>query len=364
MELEHLWITDFRNYATADLEPAPAGLTVVVGGNGEGKTNLLEAVGVLATLRSFRGAPGEALVRAGAEAGVVRAEGRRDGRLLLIEAELHRSGRDRVQVNRQPLRRAKDLLGALQVTVFSPDDLDLVKGGPASRRRYLDELLVSLHPRHDATQAEIERVLRQRNALLRQAGGRATPEVVATLDVWDTKFAAAGEALTAARLGLIAALQPLVTDAYARVAAATRLRGGPTTVGLAHQASWQGSLAEALVAARPEDLRRGMTTVGPHRDELGCWIGDLPARTHASQGEQRTLALGLRLGGHRLVAARVGSPPILLLDDVFSELDDDRSAALLDALPAGQAILTTAGLPPPATRPARVVRVEGGKLLP
>ncbi|MHB8506100.1 MAG: DNA replication/repair protein RecF, partial [Acidimicrobiales bacterium] len=272
MELEHLWLTDFRNYAAAELRPAPEGLTVVTGANGEGKTNLLEAVGYLATLRSFRGAPGEALIRAGAETAVVRAEGRRDGRLLLIETELHPTGRDRVQVNRQPLRRTRDLLGSLQVTVFAPGDLDLVKGGPASRRRYLDELLVALHPRHDATQTEVDGVLRQRNTLLRQAGGRATPDVVATLDVWDAKLAAAGEALAGARRGLTAALEPHVSASYAHLAAAARLRGGPATVQLAYEASWEGALADALAAARSGDLRRGVTTVGPHRDELGCWI--------------------------------------------------------------------------------------------
>ena len=363
MQLDHLWLVDFRNYASAELEPDPDGLTVVGGANGEGKTNLLEAVGYLATLRSFRGAPGEALVRVGATAGVVRAEAHRDGRALLVEAELRPSGRDRVQVNRQPLKRTRDLLGALQVTVFAPDDLELVKGGPTARRRYLDDLLVALHPRHEVTQNELERVLRQRNALLRQAGGRSTPEVTVTLDVWDAKLAATGEALVSARKGLTAALEPLVTAAYGQVAGTARLRGAAVDVTLAYTASWDGPLADALGRARPEDLRRGVTTVGPHRDDLSCRIGGLPTRTHASQGEQRSLALALRLGGHRLVTDRIGSSPVLLLDDVFSELDPDRSAALFDALPPGQALLTTASAPPPGSRPDRVVRVEGGKLL-
>ena len=363
MQIDHLWLEDFRNYLSAELEPEPAGLTVIVGANGEGKTNLLEAIGYLATLRSFRGAPGEALVRVGATTGVVRAQARRDARNLLVEAELHPSGRDRVQVNRQPLKRSRDLLGALQVTVFSPDDLELVKGGPAGRRRYLDELLVALHPRHDATQTELDRVLKQRNALLRQAAGRLTPEVRATLDVWDTKLAAAGEALVTARKGLTTALEPLVSDSYARVAAAARLRGATVDVGLGYAPSWQGALAEALALARTEDLRRAVTTVGPHRDDLLSWIGGLPTRTHASQGEQRSLALALRLGGHRLVTDRIGSSPVLLLDDVFSELDPDRSSALLEALPTGQALLTTASSPPPGSRPGLVVKVEGGELL-
>jgi DNA replication and repair protein RecF len=365
VHIERLWLADFRNYGQAELVPAADGLTVVTGANGEGKTNLLEAIGYLATLRSFRGAPGEALVRAGAATAVVRAEGRRDGRSLLIEAELRPAGRDRVQVNRQPLKRTRDLLGALQVTVFAPDDLELVKGGPAARRRYLDDLLVALHPRHDATQTEVDRVLRQRNALLKTSAGRGrpVPDVLSTLDVWDAKLADAGETLAAARRGLTDALEPLAAAAYGRLADAARLRGR-ASVRLAYQASWEGSLAAALAAGRDDDLRRGVSTVGPHRDELGLWVGDLPARTHASQGEQRSLALALRLAGHQLVTRRIDSAPILLLDDVFSELDADRGAALLDALPAGQAVLTTAGAVPACAEIACSVRVEDGKLLP
>lgn len=361
MRLDRLWLTDFRSYGTAELEPAPDGLTVVVGANGEGKTNLLEAIAYLATLRSFRGAPGEALIRVGASQAVVRAEIERDRRRVLVEAELHPTGRDRVQVNRQPLKRTRDLLGALQVTVFAPDDLAVVKGGPGGRREYLDDLLVALHPRHDATQSDVDRVLKQRNALLKSAGGRATPDVVATLDVWDAKLAAAGEALVAARAGLTVALEPVAADAYRALAVhAPRARHG---IRLEYQRSWDGPLADALLAARADDLRRGVTTVGPHRDELAAWVGDLPARTHASQGEQRSLALALRLAGHRVVTGRLETAPVLLLDDVFSELDAERSAALLSALPPGQALLTTAGGLPPGAVPDVVVRVEDGKLL-
>jgi DNA replication and repair protein RecF len=365
VHLERLWLTDFRSYHQAELAPAPEGLTVVVGANGEGKTNLLEAIAYLASLRSFRGAPGEALIRVGAATAVVRAEGRREGRGLLIEAELRPSGRDRVQVNRQPLRRTRDLLGALQVTVFSPDDLELVKGGPAARRRYLDDLLVALHPRHDATQSEVDRVLKQRNALLKSAlgRGRPDPDVGRTLDVWDAKLAEAGEALVAARRGLTEALQPWALSSYASLADGAALRGR-ACVTLTYEASWVGGLAEALRAARDDDVRRGLSTVGPHRDELGLSVGDLPARTHASQGEQRSLVLALRLAGHQLVTGRIGSAPILLLDDVFSELDPDRRAALLDNLPAGQAILTTVGPLPAGARPEVTARVEDGKLLP
>jgi DNA replication and repair protein RecF len=359
VRVTRLWLTDFRNYPSAELAPSPDGLTVITGGNGQGKSNLLEAVGWLATLSSFRGAPDEALVRRGAEQAVVRAEAERDGRALLIEAEINAGPqRNRVLVNRQPLKRARDLLGALRVTVFAPDDLVLVKGGPAERRRYLDDLLVAMHPRNDALRTEVERVLRQRGALLKQSGGRLSADVEATLDVWDAKLAEAGSALTAARRELVGALEPEVGKAYAQVASAA------AQVGVAYEQSWGESLAVALAGARTDDLRRGVTTVGPHRDELALSVDGLPARTHASQGEQRSLALALRLAGHALVTEATGSPPVLLLDDVFSELDPDRSEALVAHLPEGQALLTTAGPLPPMARPAATVRVANGAVLP
>ena len=361
--LARLELRAFRNYEAADLEPA-AGLTVVTGGNGEGKTNLLEAIGWLATLSSFRGAPGEALVRDGDERAVLRASIVRTGaegaaRTTLVEAELTRTGRDRVLVNRSPLQRSRDLLGTLRTTVFSPDDLALVKGGPGERRRYLDDLLVACAPRHAATRADLERVLRQRGALLRSAGGRATPDVVTTLDVWDAKLTELGEALGRARSRLVERLTPLVRAAHTDVAG-----DEAAEVGLVYAPPWRdGGLEAALGAARIEDLRRGVTTVGPHRDDLDVFLEARAARTHASQGEQRSLALALRLAGHHLVADVTGTWPVLLLDDVFSELDVARAGALLRALPAGQALLSTAvGLPAGAT-PELVVRVREGRLL-
>ncbi|MBV9660807.1 MAG: DNA replication/repair protein RecF [Acidimicrobiales bacterium] len=365
MHLETLWLTDFRSYAEAEFTPAGVGITVVTGANGAGKTNLIEAVAYLARLKSLRGSPTEALVRSGCARAVVRASGSRDGRSVVVAAELSPTGRDRVQVNGQPLRRTRDLLGALQVTVFSPDDLVLIKGGPAPRREYLDDLLVALHPRHHATLTELERVLKQRNALLKSAGGfRALPDdVVFTLDVWDSKLADVGEELASARRALTFDLQPLVAEAYAALASGSAT--DRQNVVMAYRRSWSDSLASALAAARVDDLRRGVTTTGPHRDELELAVGDLPARTHASQGEQRTLALALRLAGHRLVAETIVSPPVLLLDDVFSELDHARAEALLNHLPtdAGQAILTTAGELPTTVGVAARYRVEDGKLL-
>jgi len=355
VRVEQLWVSDFRNYRAAHLVPAPSGLTVVVGANGQGKSNLLEAVSWLASLQSYRGAPNEALVRLGAEQAALRAEVVSAGREVLIEALVPSSGRVRVQVNRQPLRRSRDLLGALRVSLFSPDDLDLVKGSPAGRRRFLDEGLVSLHPGNDLLRSDLERVLRQRGVLLRQAAGRATPDVARTLDVWDHQLSRLGTALAERRQDLVGRLAPRVGEAYRGLA------GGPTPV-LAYRKSWSGALSEALAGARDDDLRRGVTTIGPHRDDLDLSLGGMPARTHASQGEQRSLALALRLGVHALVADAVGEEPVLLLDDVFSELDQDRSAALLDRLPGGQTILTTTGSLPPGAVPAAGVRVREGSL--
>lgn len=351
MRLRRLWLTDFRNHAATELE-LPPGLTVVVGPNGAGKTALLEAVGFLSTLSSFRGAPTEVLVRSGADRAVVRGEVERDGRDLLIECEL-RGGRTVAQLNRQRGARRRDLLEALRVSVFTPDDLDLVKGGPGGRRRFLDDAMEALRPRDDALRLELERVLRQRNTLLRQAAGRLTDDVALTLDVWDQKLAGVGEEVRARRGEIATDLAPVVAEAYVRLA------GRAATVGLAHLCSWgEGPLADALAAARDEDVRRRTSTVGPHRDELALALDGLPARSHASQGEQRSLALALRLGMHRLVTERAGSPPVLLLDDVFSELDAAHSAALVELLGpgAGQALLTTAGSLPEGIEPER--RIE------
>jgi len=357
VKVTQLWLTDFRNYTSAELCPAPDGMTVLIGANGQGKTNLLEAVSWLATLESFRGAPDEALVRGGARRAVIRAQADRDGRALLVEAELVVAGQDRVQVNRQPLRRARDLLGAIRVTLFSPDDLALVKGSPGGRRRFLDQALVALSPRHDQLRGDLERVLRQRASLLKASGSRPGAGLLASLDVWDAKLAEVGEEVADARASLVGALAALATGAYQELA------GESVPVTLSYQRSWEGNLAIALLASRNDDLRRGITTVGPHRDDLVLGLGGLPSRHHASQGEARSLALALRLAVHRAVAEEVGSAPVLLLDDVFSELDNDRAAALLAHLPAGQCLLTTTGEVPFQAQPDLVIRVDGGRLV-
>jgi DNA replication and repair protein RecF len=357
--VEHLELVEFRNYEAARFD-LTTGVTAVLGDNGQGKTNLAEALSFLATLSSFRGAPTEALVRAGAAAAIVRASLREeDGRTTLVEAEIPAVGRLRVQVNRQRLGRTRDLLGVARVTVFSPDDLVLVKGGPGDRRRFLDDTLVALAVKYDALRLELDRIVKQRNTLLKQAGGRVDDEIEVSLDVWDLKFADVGDRFGHARATLVARCAPMVQEAYEQLA------GRPTPVELVYEPEWRRTgLATALAEARATDVRRGVSTVGPHRDELGITLGGMSARTHASQGEQRTLALALRLAAHRLVAERTGSTPLLVLDDVLSELDAGRATALLAHLPAGQVVITSAAELPLAARPDRVLRIRSGAVEP
>lgn len=362
MRLSHLWLTDFRNHPSAELS-LPEGLTVVVGPNGEGKTNLLEAIGYLTTLSSFRGAPPEALVRRGADRAILRAQGERAGRDLLEEVELPLVGRPRVSLNRQPVRRPADLHEALVATVFSPDDLSIVKEGPAQRRRYLDDLLGGLHARHDSLRRDLERVVRQRTALLRDAGGRLSPSIAPTLEVWDLKLTEVGEAVASARAEVVDRLLPLLSTAYNHLASGQSVGTTTAAVGAVYESPWREiGLAAALAAARQEELRRCVCLVGPHRDDLELTIDGMPTRTHASQGEQRSLALALRLAGHQLLTQTMGDAPLLLLDDVFSELDPDRAQALVAHLPPGQAVLTTTGAIPAETRPELVMRLSGGRL--
>lgn len=355
MIVSQLELVDFRNYEAAQFD-LTSGVTAVLGRNGQGKTNLAEALAYLATLSSFRGAPPDALIRAGADVGVIRATVRDDdGREVLIEAELSRLGRNRIQVNRQRLAKTRDLLGVMRVSVFAPDDLVIVKGGPSERRRFLDDTLVALRTSYDATRLELDRVVRQRNMLLKQAGGRLSDELAVTLDVWDARFAEVGDQLGYARATLVARCQPMVTEAYEQLA------GVAASVELVYEPAWrQLGLAAALAAARTDDVRRGASTVGPHRDDVSLGLNGLPARTHASQGEQRTLALAMRLAAHRLVAERTDSTPVLVLDDVLSELDPGRATSLLGHLPPGQVVITSASPLPDAARPDRIIEIEAG----
>ena len=246
----------------------------------------------------------------------------------------------------------------MRVTVFSPDDLAIVKEGPGGRRRFLDDVLVALALKYDALRLELDRIVKQRNMLLKQLGGRLDSDAALTLDVWDAKLAEVGDQFGHARAVLVARLAPLVGHSYEQLA------DRQTSVELRYEPAWrQRGLGAALVAARTDDIRRGVSTVGPHRDDVDLFINGLPGRTHASQGEQRTLALALRLGAHRLVTDKVGSAPVLVLDDVLSELDPRRCAALLHHLPPGQVVLTTAGTLPDAAHPDAIVRIEAGMVL-
>ncbi len=356
MAISTLWLADFRCFTEAEFQPDPEGLTVLRGPNGAGKTSVLEAVGWLATQRSIRGATRDALVRTGTERAVVRAEASVGARAVLIEAEVPVTGSARTQVNRQPVKRRSELADALNVTVFAPNDLDLVQGGPAGRRDYLDEVLVARHTRLDALVTDVDRILRQRGAVLRQAGGRPDSAIAATLDVWDERLGASGTALAVERESLAVELTPHSSGAYERLA------GVADPVTLTYRRSWDGDLVAALVEARRDDVRRQVTSVGPHRDDLELAIGTRPTRTHASQGEQRCVALALRLASHALRRGDLPEAPVLLLDDVFSELDAYRAAALVELLPPGQVLLTTAVDPLPVVRADRVVAVAGGRL--
>jgi DNA replication and repair protein RecF len=354
VSIRHLELADFRIFGAAVLEPQADGTTVITGENGTGKTSVLEAIVYLSTRRSFRGAPVEALVRTGAASAIVRAEVSGESAPTLVDAEIAPAGRSRIRVNRKAASARKDLAAAVPSTIFSPEDLAIVGGAPKGRRDLLDDGLALLDPEGARAADETDRVLRQRAALLRQSGGRASADVATTLDVWDQRLADAGKVLVAARERLVADLEPLVAATYNRLAGAD---GAPALVRQAYQRTWTGDLLDALSASRTDDLRRGVNTVGPHRDELVLLLEGREARSHASQGEQRCLALALRLAIHELVRTKTDLRPTLLLDDVFSELDPVRSKALVAELPTGQSLLTTAAPLPEGIAVAAVVQV-------
>ncbi len=356
MLLESLWLSNFRNHRATQLELSP-GVTVVSGSNGQGKTNLLEAMAFVATLKSFRGATTDTLIGIPEETSVIRAQLHAE-RALLVELQLSRGARTRMQLNKQRVVRARDLTRLLQVTVFSPDDLELIKGGPVLRRDYLDDLLAQQSVREMNLRTDFDKVLRQRNSLLKQAKGRLSSEISDTLAVFDLKFVEFGEALVEARLALLQALQPEVTSQFRSIAVGDNAQGEIT---LGYVAPWrEQGLSAALAQSRPDDLRRGLSTIGPHRDDIVIAVNGLSTRSHASQGEQRSCALALRLGGQRLSSMRSGVAPLMLLDDVFSELDEHRAAALVANLPEGQTVLTTTGLLPPGVHSDHSLFIHAG----
>ncbi len=369
MRLERLEVVDFRNHDRASME-LPAGVSALVGPNGVGKTNLLEAAGYLATLGSHRVGQDAALIRAGSSSAVIRAAVQRAGRRLLVDLELRPGSGVRGRVNGAPVPRARDLLGVVRATVFAPEDLGLVRGDPEERRRFLDTLATQRLPRYHGSRQDYDRVLRQRNTLLRSAGGRLPASALATLEVWDEKLASAGAEIWSERLRLVAALTPRVELAYQRLA------GRDDEVDVAYVSSAAGTpgldpdpvklakaLRERLVADRAREVERGVTLSGPHRDDLALALRGLPARTHASHGEAWSLALALRLGSHWLLAEE-GEEPVLLMDDVFAELDRQRRDRVAEAALAAEQTIVTAAVPeelPPELN-ASVFHVEPGSV--
>ncbi|MFI0826051.1 DNA replication/repair protein RecF [Streptomyces roseolus] len=350
MHVTHLSLADFRSYARAEV-PLDPGVTAFVGANGQGKTNLVEAVGYLATLGSHRVASDAPLVRMGADRAVVRAAVTQGERSQLVELEINPGRANRARVNRSSQVRPRDVLGIVRTVLFAPEDLTLVKGDPGERRRFLDELITARAPRMAGVRSDYERVLKQRNTLLKSAamarrhGGRGMD--LSTLDVWDQHLARAGAELLAQRLDLVHTLQPLADKAYEQLAPG----GGPVLLEYRPSAPGTGQTREelyeqltaALAEARKQEIERGVTLVGPHRDELLLRLGDLPAKGYASHGESWSYALALRLASYDLLRSE-GNEPVLVLDDVFAELDAHRRERLAELVADGEQVLVTAAV--------------------
>lgn len=349
MWVRQVRLTDFRSYqqAVVDFDP---GVTVLVGSNGQGKTNVVEAIGYAGLLASHRVATDAPLVRMGAERAIIGVDAVIDDRTVLIELEINPGRANRARLNRSPVPRPRELVGMVRTVLFAPEDLALVKGDPAERRRLLDDLLVQRSPRLHGVRADFERALKQRNALLRAwAAGDGT--VRDTLAVWDEQYLVAAAALTAARVDLVRRLAPLAAAAYRGIAADGDLTmtyvssAGEHAVAThddAHDVDWHAVLAAALDQRQREEQARGLTVVGPHRDDVRLMLGQAPAKGFASHGESWSIALALRIASLDLMRDE-GDDPVLILDDVFAELDATRRRALVaQVLSATQAIITAA----------------------
>jgi len=353
VHVRRLELTDFRSYPTVAVDFA-AGPSVLVGPNGQGKTNLVEALGYLASLSSHRVATDAPLVRAGAPRAVIRAMVVHSGRELTVELEIVPGKTNRARLNKLPVSRPREILGALKLVAFAPEDLSLVRGEPAERRRFLDDLLVARFPRYAGVRADYERVIKQRNALLRTAylarktGGGSTD--LRTLDVWDAHLAQHGSELLAGRLELVEVLAPYADKAYDAVSQGRGAARMAYRCGLAEEGEQIAGDKEVLAArilaalakARGDEVARGSTLVGPHRDDLALQLGELPAKGYASHGECWSYALALRLASFDLLRAEAAEP-VLVLDDVFAELDVDRRNRLAELVGrAGQVLVTCA----------------------
>lgn len=365
MHISDLSLHDFRSYDELVIELGP-GPTAFIGPNGQGKTNIVEAVAYLGTLTSHRVANDAPLVRSGAEAAVVRAKAVREERANLLELEIVAGRANRARLNRAPLPRARDILGMVPSVLFAPEDLTLIKGDPQARRRFLDDLVVQLTPRLAGVRAEYDKVLRQRSALLKSAGAarrRGAKAELATLDVWDGHLAASGAQLIAARAELLHLLRPHVASDYAAISEASN------SAHLRYRSSLHNSselseddeaelrdvnhvhegLLQAMGEQRQKEIERGISLVGPHRDDLVLYLDDLPARGYASHGEAWSYALALRLASYHLLVAeqdtwQLAGKPVLILDDVFAELDVRRRQALVEMVRHADQLLITAAV--------------------
>ncbi|MFD5320645.1 DNA replication/repair protein RecF [Streptomyces sp. NPDC127098] len=354
MHVTHLSLADFRSYARAEVE-LDRGVSTFVGPNGQGKTNLVEAVGYLATLGSHRVSSDAPLVRAGADRAVIRAAVVEGERRQLVELELNPGRANRARLNRSTQVRPRDVLGVVRTVLFAPEDLHLVKGDPGERRRFLDELVTARAPRLAGVRADYERVLKQRNSLLKSAamarrhGGRGAD--LSTLDVWDQHLARAGAELLGQRLALVSALRPLADKAYEELApgggpVGLEYRGPagePAELAAASREELYDLLLGAIAGVRAQEIERGVTLVGPHRDDLLLRLGEFPAKGYASHGESWSLALALRLAAFGLLKEE-GPEPVLVLDDVFAELDARRRERLAELVAPGEQVLVTAAV--------------------
>jgi DNA replication and repair protein RecF len=399
MFVDQLQLTDFRSYESVDLA-LESGVTTFVGANGQGKTNLVEAIEYLSTMSSHRVASEVPLVRSGAARAVVRARvqaGLDDPRQLTLELEINPGKANRARLNRSPLRHAREIIGVVRTVVFSPVDIAIVKGDPSERRRFIDDLIVARWPRMAGVRADYERVLRQRNTLLKSLSGRLRggpppADAEATLDVWDTHLARTGGELLEARLTTLADLAPHVSKAYADIAptnndaaaeyrasvdlgalrqaqgAAGEAQGAFVDLDAAEpsaRASLSAALAAGMAERRAEEIQRGVSLVGPHRDDIALSLGMLPAKGYASHGESWSFALALRLGSFHLLRAD-GVEPVLVLDDVFAELDSVRRDRLASGVRGAEQVLVTAavGADVPELLAGRRFRVADGQVVP
>lgn len=360
MWVRHLRLTDFRSYTDVSLDLAP-GRVALVGSNGQGKTNIVEAIAYLATIGSHRAASDVPLVRKGADRAVIAAEVVKDDRSITIELEINPGKANRARINRGSPTRAREILGLVQCVVFAPEDLALVKGDPSERRNFLDDLLIQRSPRMQGVKSDYERIIKQRNALLKtSASARRTAReaMLATMAVWDEQLAAVGGELTAERITAMSDLLPHARKHYQRIAGGSEavsdsemeLRYVPsyetemtqTDVSIDKDV-WAGELERAISARRDDEFDRGVTLVGPHRDDLAITLGEFPAKGYASHGESWSLALALRLASLDVLKTD-GDEPILILDDVFAELDTTRRTALVEAIPDDAQVIITAAV--------------------